>query len=181
MRRFDTKKNIIHTTRTEQQLGGACCDDRQCSYNVWNSQCLNNVCQCNADFVNIGTHYCALKATVLGGPCSVNAQCMNIAGTSCDATGSCTCDAQNQFVSGMIIPAATGGSTDRRKRQAASMSLVTTMCMPAVGLRRPCMSNTQCSTMTNNSICVMGVCACASGFLPDSINATCQRKLKCRS
>lgn len=162
---------------TEQLLGGACCDARQCSYDVWNSVCANNACECAAGFVNIGTHACAAKATTLGGPCSVNAQCMDLPGTACDVNGTCTCDAQSQFVTTMIIPVTTGAAADRRrKRQATNSAAVTQMCMPTAKLGQTCVSNQQCAARTNNTVCSMSVCTCASGFLPDLLGLTCERK-----
>lgn len=90
--------------------------------------CINNQCQCASGFVNIGTHSCALKATAIGGPCSVSAQCMNLPGTACDINGNCTCDEQKKFVLQMMLPASAmvGGATDRRKRQAVTG--ITVMC-----------------------------------------------------
>lgn len=140
------------------KLGQACCDNNQCRYRVWNSQCMGGTCQCDSGFVNIGNQMCVRFARMLGDACSVDPQCGLIPNSECKPSGTCWCTAR--FTPRILIP-----QTQQRlhKRQTA-----TNGCLPFRNLGESCEITRQCTNFTRNSVCTNSVCVCAENFFSRS-------------
>ncbi|CAB3369023.1 Hypothetical predicted protein [Cloeon dipterum] len=121
-------------------IGGACPVNGNCPYE--NSNCVDNICQCNDGFVgSIDKKSCLKKAEKLNDECQERAQCSNIVSAICNTVvGECRCVSTH-------VP-----------------SLDLSTCLKKVsGLNTPCEQSDQCTT--SNAQCLGGLCTCKDNFV----------------